>query len=200
VQINKTLKVLSVAIDPGFAKSGYAVLRGTRSPDGIWKAKLYDYGVILTKASKQKTRGQLRVSSDDQRRLDDLRFGIDGVCDSIKGLQKELKPHCTLTGLEWFTPFRSGGRGWTTALGVATWYHMCKREMNSAHTFIWLPTDIKKETCGQVKASKEDVQDVISEKFGIEYDLPKATYSEQADAIAIAVMNLHEYDRLFLPE
>lgn len=192
------IRIISAGCDPGFHKMGYSIILGERSKEkvGGWKAKLIDFGVVMTVPSKEKQRGQIRVSSDDQRRLNDVIDEAYCFINRIKYTAENVKHDHVVGGIEWFTPFRSGGRGWTTALGVAAWYQ-AMRQADLFQTFVFLPMDIKMGICHRNNASKEDVIDTIQRKFSITYHSPKETETEQADAISLALLNLHEFDRLF---
>ncbi len=193
-----TLKVISVGFDPGFGKGGYAITYGEKAPGKPWKARVIEFNYFKTGISKAKGKGLIRVSSDDQRRLDEILKVILYVADRATEARENAGAQVVIAGMEWFTPFKSGGRGWTAVLTVGMVYGLFRTRADQF--YVHLNTDIKKDFAGKAKASKEEVIQLVQEKFGIdEFEGAKELREHQADAIAVTILNLYEYDKIMNP-
>lgn len=197
------IKLISVGYDPGIANFGWAVLYAWRQNEdpGAWHAKIINYGCVITKPPDRKQRALIRITSDDQRRLDLIICELREVNKFADANAKAMRAEKIVLGLEW--PHMAGRRG-STALTLGAAYVLA-RSLSSL-VIPWSGQDVKEQTCGKKKASKEEIQETIEGIFKISFAnkvndvtgnvYPKEKREHMADAIAMARMNLREYDRI----
>lgn len=174
-----------LGVDPGFAKLGLAVVDD-------FAATLLDCAVVVTQKEKP-ARAQVRVSLDDSRRLGELCAAINGMLD---------EHHVGALAVEVFTVIPGkmgrGGSAMKTGMAYGALYAIAQ-----ARGLIWLPlvpTDMKRELCGRVSASKTDVQHVVEQRIGGARSalaaLAKNNREHAADAMAAALVGVAELERL----
>lgn len=156
------------------------------------KVTVVDAFTVSTKKLASKS---ARITDDDTHRMNTLWLAINqAVVDH--------RPDCI--GVETYTVFKAGqgghgkGAGWKAALcyGMAC-------AVAFAHKlplFAFRPSDLKRTICGNVNASKGDIESALCQKFS---DLPEflgrippAKREHAADAVGHALMALDRYYKL----
>jgi len=212
VKVNtiKLQQVISVAFDPGFANGGWAIIAAERQMDNTWKVLDVRYGIIETRKPPKKQRGIMRVSSEDQIRIDSIVEQSEQVLTWAQDRANKAETETNLNvviiaGLEWFTAFQGAGGAKT---GIVLGYIYTRLKRFAHYVFAWLPSDTKREICGNYKASKEEVFTTIGDILGIDIEeghkelwgtkLLVNQREHVGDALSLAYMNFDEYKRVAL--
>lgn len=175
-----TLRVLGV--DPGFASMGVAVLEQSA---GRVRALAAD--VLRTQKAPRKALRDLRVASDDLRRL---RVFWDGLA----ALAKAHAPQVLAVETYAPQPGRAGRNGWKAALtyGLVVGFGFA----HGLSVMPFTPSDLKRQLARKAGASKQDVAEVV---FGQVDDLepllrhlPASQHEHATDAAGHAVLGMRE--------
>lgn len=178
------LEHVVLGIDPGIAKTGYAVIKRTGPV-----IKMLLSGVIETKPIHKKARNSLRVTVDDQRRYREVFISIDK-------LYQTYKPHAV--GVEaYLVGQQAASSAWKTAVvyGGVLSYAYAKQ----LWVMPFLPSDLKKRFVGKQSGSKLDVATGLYPLIqDMEYSiskLPKTKREHAVDAAGHAFLVLEEIDK-----
>lgn len=171
-----------MAVDPGFASLGVAVLELRAGLSFALAAT-----VIRTKKADAKALRDLRVSADDLARMRALWGPLDA-------LVREHRPNALAVETYAPRPGQSGSNGWKSAMvyGLVV-------GLGLAHglTVIPLrPDDLKRQLTGRASASKEDVGAAVigqvSSLAEFLTHLPAGQHEHVTDAAGHALLGLHE--------
>lgn len=178
--------ITTAGIDPGFATLGMVAI--ARNPDG----SLYLLGteMVETDRGTKKELSGMRVSADDQRRLQKL-------WRSVTEFLAAWKPG--LVGIEVYTPYkRQGGSAWKSSMGFAL--ACCATMARNAVVQPYMPLDIRRALNLEKDASKKLVEDVMCEKLDrlddVLRETPKTKHEHLADAAAYAYLAMQEAVRV----
>ena len=190
-----------VGVDPGFATMGITILeqeQGSR-PRALL-AKVVETEKL---AGKRKALMETRVSTDDQRRLSELWYGLE---ESVQDPEK--RPF--LVGLEAYRPFKGkgGGNAWKSAIGYGLASAWARHR--GWPLMVFLPDDLKRAfglggqripgTKKRVKVSKEEVEAAMCKKVdGLRElldQLHKDDREHAADAAGHAYLALVEQTKM----
>jgi Holliday junction resolvasome RuvABC endonuclease subunit len=171
-----------LGVDTGLANVGLCVIDGSGDRYACAHAEVFR----TAKASK-KARRNLRVSTDDARRLGE-------IYDHVTDLIHRYRPHGI--AVEAYTP-NPGQRGvgaWKTAMAYAL--ILAVGRAHKVAVFTYLPADIKKPFGGRLSASKEEVAANLVqhvEGFRALYaPIAKALKEHASDACAHGVLGVQE--------
>jgi Holliday junction resolvasome RuvABC endonuclease subunit len=184
-----------LGIDPGFGSLGMAVLEAEPGK----KPRTLAARVVSTARASKKQIKDFRVTNDDQRRVSEIYYALEGVYSEF---------HPGSVGVEAYNPFRKMGKGagprqstisgWKAGgiyFGVNFW-------ALSRHLLItaFLPMDLKKRFCGKISASKEEVEKALYSQvdglYPVIQQLPVTKREHAADAAGHAVLVLEEVWRM----
>lgn len=165
-----------VAVDPGFKSVGVVITDEDTMVPEVLK-------VLHTVKASKKAIKKIRVADDDCRRLKELQ---DAFCAL---LPDDLK---YVLAIETFSSFKGG---YKAALGYAMAITIANSHRRPVFPFV--PQDIKREMCGKMSASKQEVQDKVFGIFGInEKDFNKGDREHIADALALTLLVKKEIEKL----
>jgi Holliday junction resolvasome RuvABC endonuclease subunit len=179
-----TLTVMGV--DPGMASTGVVILTKAEGEKPICQ----HVEVIRTKKAEKKDRRGLRVTADDSRRMREIWNGLADV-------HQAHRPQAL--AFEVYTPYRAqGGTAWKAArIEGAVQMFGLERQML---VLPFLPQDLKRNFCGKLGASKQEVQDAMALKVesleAMMLRLPKTIREHVADAAGHAYLAFEEIYRM----
>lgn len=175
-----------MGLDPGFASMGVVVI-GRPGPKE--SSRLLYMETISTEKAKKKERVNLRVTNDDQRRLDD-------IYEALEEIRQRFRP--TAVGVEAYHPHKMATSGWKTAVvygGILFWAK-CK----DLYCAPYLPQDLKRRFCGNQSGSKVKVASEASSMVlgaSVAYlATNKGNREHVGDALGHAILVLEEIDRV----
>jgi len=150
-------EIIVVGIDPGSVKTGFGVIQ--RQTDR--RFRVLDYGVIRTKSKTPLPTRLLQIYQ-----------GLDAVLtkhnpDAVAVEQVFVQRHA-----------RSA-----LILGHARGIALVVAELSGASVHEYAPTEIKKNVSGSGRATKEQVQHMVSQLLGLQEIPPE----DAADALAVAL-------------
>ena len=183
--MNKPIVVMGV--DPGFASMGVAILE-VPEPDSPVCARMVR--VVETKKASKETLRQIRVASDDQRRL----FEFWGALQDIVIRYRPL-----VLGVEQWRPFpgQMGGNAWK--VGSAVQVVHCLSWQHGLPSFPFIPNDLKRRFLGQKSGDKNQVgYAVLQHILGLAPLLSTISPSKHEhvyDAAGLAYLALEEWRR-----
>ncbi len=157
-----------LAIDPGTATTGYAVLKigkGKKEPE------LKEYGCITTKPKIELPK-RLAILAKDLRNII-RKFGPDELAVEKLFFAKNVK-----TGI---------------AVGQARGVILLLGAENKLKVYEYSPAEIKQSVTGYGQASKQQIQRVVKATLGLE-KIPRP--DDAADAIAIGLCHLQTNQKL----
>ena len=153
-------ELIWLGIDPGLAILGWAILRETKSNRPL----LIDYGIIETSKTLSTSRRLVEIEQD------------------VVEVVREFSPHRIAIEMPYFNRKVKAAGGVMQALGVVNLvsYREVQIEPIFLHQSSW------KCHLGNGRATKEEVAQIVSHLFGLEF-LP---IDDSVDAIAIAYAGL----------
>ena len=166
--------VYVLGADPGFASFGYTVVE--LLPDS---EQILAINVIRTKKDERK--GKVLASDDNFRRT-------RAIYSALKGVLQEY-PIVALTAEAMSYPRNAAAAGkmslaWGVIASLAEEFQLPTAQAT--------PQRIKKTLCGNIKATKEEVQDELRRRykgqfFGFQEALPKTQWEHGFDAVGSVV-------------
>lgn len=171
-----------LGVDTGLANMGLCVV------DAIGDRYTCAYAeVFRTAKATKKARRNLRVSTDDARRLNEL-------YDCVVALVNRYRPHAIAVEAYTPNPGQKGVGAWKTSMAYAL--VLAAGRAHKLAVFTYLPADIKKPFGGRLSASKEEVAATLVERvhgFRHWYDaIAKRLQEHASDACAHGVLGAQE--------
>ena len=176
----------TMALDPGLALTGVAVVRWERGAPQVETAAL-----LVTKKAKKKDLQEIRVSTDDQRRMRD-------IWDQVRQIMHQVE--LSAVAIEGYSPIpgRQGGGAWK--VGAVTQMLMALCWAEKCEPVIVRPTDLRKRFLRNTSGSKLDIEQAVSDEVSgaarFLETFPKSRREHLADAIGYAVVAYDEMMRI----
>lgn len=175
-------------VDTGFANIGLAVVEGFAGSDGL---RALHVEVLRTQKATKKARRNLRVSTDDARRLEE-------IFDHVKALVPRFHPLGFAIEVYSPNPTQRGVGAWKTAMVYALIFGLARG--CGLPVFSYLPADIKKPFGGRLSASKEAVAEALIDQVqdfeSCFSPIPDTLKEHASDACAHAVLGVQEMLRM----
>lgn len=179
--------VLVMGIDPGFAHLGVAILE--HETTGKVTARVVK--VLDSEKADKKSLQQLRVASDDQRRIREF-------WDELDDLLTRIPPKAI--GVEGWRPFPGmvGGNAWK--VGLAAQMAQCVGWKHGIMPAQFLPSDLKRRFLGKAAGDKNRVGYAILQHVEglapLMAEHAKGKHEHIYDAAGLAVLALEEMYRI----
>lgn len=192
VKRQKGPRIVTVGIDPGWAKMGVAVLE--KRPGQT--AKVVLLRLVTTKPTPKKKRPKgMRVAQDDLRRMEELWFELGEIFRTWRPVGIAVEHYAPWPG-------SMGGNAWKTALGY-------QLSICAAFTVGWAPIlqitradDLKRAFLGKTKGTKEQTIKVMHQKVtGLQdalEEFSEADHEHVVDAVGHAYLALIEREQACL--
>lgn len=155
--------MIIMGIDPGFAITGYGILKYTGN-----KFSLIKYGVITTEASANFAERLILLSSGMKELISE--YKPDAICIEELFFNKNIKTAIAA----------AHGRG-VALLSAAE---------SGAEVYEYTPLQVKQAVVGYGRADKAQVQQMVRIILNLQ-EIPKP--DDAADALAIAICHAHSY-------